>query len=174
MGKLFVFMILIFVLLGCTTNSDEESVSDKSVSKNGTKQIDDINTMKQFDNDTIQVGDFIVSLHAENESNVYATITYVGDEFEKTIFHGGSIFHFDIYQLNGELEYQSFMTLKSEETTLIRNEPLKEYLYGIKESELKEGIYKIEATANFYLNPENEVESRLVVPISKFHEIKGL
>lgn len=102
----------------------------------------------------------------------FATITYVGDEVEKNIYHGGSIFLFNIYQQSGDIEYEGFKTLALKKTTLIRKEPLKEYFYGIKELELKEGIYKFEAIANFSLDSEYVLETRVDIPVSKFHEVK--
>ncbi|MET3656229.1 hypothetical protein [Sporosarcina psychrophila] len=110
MRRLFIVVsiILIFGLFGCVTNNNnEENVSGKPKIAIESKQVDD----------------FKVSINVEKDLNVYATITYIGEAAEKDIYHGGSIFFFNVYQIDGDFEYFGVMNQPLLTTTLIRNEP---------------------------------------------------
>ncbi|MGE7843773.1 hypothetical protein ACQKNX_23695 [Lysinibacillus sp. NPDC093712] len=151
-------IMLIFGLNGCaTTNSNEENLSVEPVITNDYKQVDD----------------FKVSIHVEKDLNVYATITYIGDTEKKDIYHGGSIFFFNIYQQDGNFIYEGAMTQPLLTTTLIRNEPHREDFNWIEQFELKEGLYEFEAIADFSLDSEDIRGTNIKVPVSKIQEVKS-
>ena len=144
-------IILIFSLFGCgTTNTTEENES--------------VNPKV----DAEQLEDFKVAIHVEEDLNVYATITYVGEEAEKEIYHGGSIFFFNVYQEDGNPVYDSSMTLPLITTTLTRNEPHREEFNMIKDLELKAGTYEFEAIAVFSLDEEDDID----MTVSKMVEVE--
>lgn len=160
MRKLFIIIssILIFGLYGCaTTNNSEENLSAKPVITNDSKQVDD----------------FKVSIHVEKDLNVYATITYIGDAEKKDIYHGGSIFFFNIYQQDGNFKYEGPMTQPLLTTTLIRNEPHREDFHQIEQLGLKAGLYEFEAIADFSLDSDDIVGTTIKVPVSKIQEVKS-
>lgn len=119
-----------------------------------------------------QVNDFQVSITHDDELNVYAIITYVGDANEIDIYHGGSIFYFNIHQEDGDFEYIGAMNQPLLTTTLIRNEPHQVAFNHLKELHLKKGIYRIEAIADISLDPDDVVGTTIQIPVSKIIEIK--
>ncbi|MFS0688993.1 hypothetical protein AB1K89_07105 [Sporosarcina sp. 179-K 8C2 HS] len=159
MRRLFIIVsiILIFGLFGCVTNNNnEESVSGKSKIMNESKQVDD----------------FRVSISVEKDLNVYATITYIGEAAEKDIYHGGSIFFFNVYQLDGDFEYFGAMDQPLLTTTLIRNEPHRVKFKGIEKIKLKTGTYEFEAIADFSLGSNDVLGTKIEIPVSKIKEVK--
>ncbi|QNK86842.1 MULTISPECIES: hypothetical protein [unclassified Sporosarcina] len=159
MRRLFIVVsiILIFGLFGCVTNNNnEENVSGKPKIANESKQVDD----------------FKVSINVEKDLNVYATITYIGEAAEKDIYHGGSIFFFNVYQQNGSFEYFGAMNQPLLTTTLIRNEPHRVKFKGIEKLELKTGTYEFEAIANISLDSDDVLGTKIEIPVSKIEEVK--
>lgn len=161
MGKirrLFVVVSIIstFGLYGCvTTNTNKENVSGKPIT-----------------NESKQVDDFKVSIHVEKDLNVYATITYIGEAAEKDIYHGGSIFFFNVYQQDGDFEHLGIMEQPLLTTTLIRNEPHKVLFKGIENLTLKTGTYEFEAIADFSLDSDDVLGTKIEIPVSKIVEVK--
>ncbi|RSL29499.1 hypothetical protein D7Z54_30990 [Salibacterium salarium] len=155
-----VFLILVFGLIGCgTSNNSEENVSAESKITNNSKQVDD----------------FKVSINVENgekDLNVYAAITYIGEEAEKDIYHGGSIFFFNVYQQDGDFEHLGSMNQPLLTTTLIRNEPHRVDFKGIEKLKLKPGTYEFEAIANFSLDSEDVLGTKMEIPVSKMEEVE--
>lgn len=159
MRRLFIVVsiILIFGLFGCiTNNNNEENVSGKPKITNESKQVDD----------------FKVLINVEKDLNVYATITYIGEAAEKDIYHGGSIFFFNVYQQNGSFEYFGAMNQPLLTTTLIRNEPHRVKFKGIEKLELKTGTYEFEAIANISLDSDDVLGTKIEIPVSKIEEVK--
>ena len=148
-------IILIFGLFGCgTTNSTEENES--------------VNPKV----DAEQLEDFKVAIHVEEDLNVYATITYVGEEAEKEIYHGGSIFFFNVYQEDGNPVYESSMPLPLITTTLTQNEPLREDFNMIKDIEINSGTYEFEAIAMFSLDEDDVLGTSIDMTVSKMVEVE--
>jgi hypothetical protein len=144
-------IILVFGLFGWGNyNKSEENVKGESY----------------INNDSQQVDDFKVSInveYAEKALNVYATITYTGEEAEKDIYHGGSIFFFNVYQQDGDFKYIGGMDEPLLSTTLFKNEPYRVNLNVLDIPNLNPGIYEFEAIADFSLDADDvlgtEVES---------------
>ena len=116
--------------------------------------------------------DFKVSIHVEKDLNVYATITYIGEAAEKDIYHGGSIFFFNVYQQDGDFEHLGIMEQPLLTTTLIRNEPHKVLFKGIENLTLKTGTYEFEAIADFSLDSDDVLGTKIEIPVSKIVEVK--
>lgn len=116
--------------------------------------------------------DFRVTINVEKDLNVYATITYIGEEAEKDIYHGGSIFFFNVYQQDGDFEYLGSMVQPLLTTTLIQNEPHRVKLGGFKKGILKPGTYEFEAIANFSLDSDDLLGTEIEIPVSKIKEIE--
>ncbi|WP_223701727.1 hypothetical protein [Sutcliffiella deserti] len=153
--KMFI-IILVFGLFGCgENNNSEENIRGESYIKNDSQQVDD----------------FKVSINVENGEalNVYATITYTGEEAEKDIYHGGSIFFFNIYQQDGYFEYIGGMDQPQLTTTLFQNEPHKVTFNVLDIPNLNPGTYEFEAIASFSLN--SEIASNIEIGVSKIEEI---
>jgi hypothetical protein len=162
--KVLLTMLLVITLslYACgTDNSGEEQLN--------------IEEIKEEAVEVKQQGDFEVSINVEeNEEtlDVYATITYLGEEDNHVIYHGGSIFFFNIYQLDGDFEYLGGMNEPLLSTTLNKDEEYKvEFNYPGLEK-LKPGIYEFEAIADISLDEEQIVESNVQIPVSKIVEIK--
>jgi len=154
-----VLLILVFGLIGCeTNNNNKENVIGEPTINNESKQVDDFKVTINVEND-------------EKDLMVYATITYMGEEAEREIYHGGSIFFFNIYQQDGDFEYMESLTLPLLTTTLIQNKPLRVDLKGIEKLKLESGIYKFEANANFSLDSDKVIESKIEIPVYKIEEI---
>lgn len=152
-----VFIILIFGLSGCgKSNHGEENVNIEPKITNESKHVDD----------------FKVTINVEKDLNVYATITYVGDVAKKDIYHGGSIFYFNVYQQDGDFEYLGGMDQPLLTTTLIRNEPHRIKLVGLEKDKLKPGIYEFEAIANFSLDSDDLLGTKIEIPVSKIKKIE--
>ncbi|MDW0114547.1 hypothetical protein QT711_15215 [Sporosarcina saromensis] len=152
--RLFIVVSIIFIfgLFGCVkSNNNEENVSGEPKITNDSKQVDD----------------FEVTINVEKDLNVYATITYIGEAAEKDIYHGGSIFFFNIYQQDGDFEYFGAMTQPLITTTLIQNEPHIVKFEGIEKLKLKTGTYEFEAIANFSLDSDDVLETKFEIPVSK-------
>lgn len=150
-----VSIILVFGLFGCVQNNN----SDKNINDKVT-------------NESKQVDDYKVSIHVEKDLNIYATITFIGEAAKKDIYHGGSIFFFNVYEQNGHLTYEGAMNQPLLTTTLIRNEPHRVNFQGIQQLELKPGTYEFEAIANFSLNSDDILGTKIEIPVSKLVEIK--
>lgn len=154
-----IFSVLLLGLCGCgTSNNNEENRSGEP----------------QITNESKQVDDFKVSINVENVEkglNVYATITYLGEEDEIDIYHGGSIFFFNIYQQDGDFDYLGSMEQPLLTTTLIRNEPHKVNFTEIETLKLKQGTYKFEAIADFSLSSDDVLGTKIEIPVSKIKEI---
>lgn len=154
------FLVLFFGLSGCATSNtnDNEKVNDKP----------------KITNESKTVADFKVTINVQKshkDPKVYATITYIGVEAEKDIYHGGSIFFFTIDQQDGDFEYVETMTLPLITTTLVKNKPLRVDFNGIKRIELLAGTYKFEAIANFALDSDKVTESKIEIPVYKIYKI---
>jgi hypothetical protein len=154
------FLVLVFGLSGCVTsnNNGDENVSDKPKIINESKTVDD----------------FKVSINvqkSQKDPKIYATITYMGEESEKDIYHGGSVFFFNIYQQDGDFEFMESMTLPLLTTTLIQNKPLRVDFNGIEQLKLESGTYKFEAIAYYSLDSEKVLESKIEIPVYKIEEI---
>jgi len=163
MRRLFIvqsaLLILVFGLMGCgTNNNNKENASNEQKITNESKQVDDFKVTINVEN-------------AEKDLNVYATITYMGEEAQKDIYHGGSIFMFNVYQQDGDFEYLGAMNQPLLTTTLIRNEPHRVNFEGIEKLELKPGTFEFEAIADFSLDSDNVIESKIEFPVSKIKEI---
>lgn len=159
MRRLFIVVsiFLIFGLFGCVTNNNnEENVSGKPKITNESKQVDD----------------FKVSINVEKDLNVYAAITYIGDAAEKDIYHGGSIFFFSVYQQDGDFEHLDSMEQPLLTTTLIRNEPHRVKFKGIEKLKLKTGTYEFKAIADFSLDSDDVLGTKIEIPVSKIEEVK--
>jgi len=157
MRGIFIVVTLIFGLFGCVTNNNNvENVSGKPKITNESKQVEE----------------FKVSINVEKDLNVFATITYIGEAAEKDIYHGGSIFFFNVYQLDGDFEYFGAMNQPLLTTTLIRNEPHRVKFKGIEKLELKTGTYEFEAIANISLDSDDVLGTKIEIPVSKIEEVK--
>ncbi len=114
-------------------------------------------------------GDFEVTIEVDGKDNdlsVAASITYLGDEDTIDIYHGGSIFYFNIYQQDGDFQYLGAMDAQLHSTKLVQNEPHRvEIHYPILE-ELEPGTYEFEAEAVFSLDEENIADSTINLPVS--------
>lgn len=155
MNKFFMILLivfsLIFALIGCGTDNGE------------------LNEEPNVFAESNQVDNFDVKLEIiekEQELTVAATITYVGEKDEIDIYHGGSIFYFNIYQKDGNFEYLGSMDAPLLTTTLTRNEPHKVDFTDSVLDELEPGTYEFEAIAVFSLNVENIVDSLINNPVS--------
>jgi hypothetical protein len=154
-----IFSFLLLGLAGCgTSNNDEENGSGQPKITNESKQVNDFNV-------SINVED------GEKNLNVYVTITYVGEEAKIDIYHGGSIFFFNVYQQDGDFEYIGSMEQPLLTTTLIRNEPHRVNFKGIETLKLKQGTYKFEAIADFSLSSDDVLGTKIEIPVSKMKEI---
>ena len=154
------FLVLVFGLSGCVTsnNNGDANVSDKPKTPNNSKTGVDFKV-------TINVQ------KSKKDPKVYATITYIGEEAEKDIYHGGSIFFFNIYQQDGDFEHIGSMNLPLLTTTLIQNKPLRVDFNEIERLELRAGTYKFEAIANLSLDSDKVIESKIEIPVYKIDEI---
>jgi hypothetical protein len=154
-----IFSTLVLGLFGCgTSNNIEKNISGEPKTTNESKQVDD----------------FKVSINVENgekDLNVYATITYLGEETKKDIYHGGSIFFFNVYQKDGDFEYIGGMEQPLLTTTLIPNEPHRVSFIGIEYLKLKQGTYEFEAIADFSLDSGDVIGTKIEIPVSKIGEI---
>ncbi|CAG9620907.1 hypothetical protein [Sutcliffiella rhizosphaerae] len=158
LNYILLIIILVFGLFGCgKNNTSEENVRDDSFINNDSQQIND---------------DFKVSINVENSEkalNVYATITYTGEEAEKDIYHSGRIFFFNVYQQDGGFDYIGDMDEPQLTTTLFKNEPHIEIFNVLDMPNLNPGTYKFEAIASFSLS--SELASNIEIPVSKIEEI---
>lgn len=157
-----VFIIVVLALFGCgSSNTSEENGNGSGEQKihNESKQVDDFKVLINIEN-------------SDKDLTVYATITYMGDEVEKNIYHGGSIFFFNVIQQNGEFEYFGGMEQPLLTTTLIRNEPHRVNFNGIEKLKLKPGTYELEAIANFSLDSDDVVGTKIEIPVSEIVEIE--
>jgi hypothetical protein len=133
-----------------------------------------INETPNIINDTKQIDEFKVTIDVENSGknlDVYATITYLGNEAEKEIYHGGSIFFFNVYQQDGDFEYIGAMQQPLISTTLIQNEPHRVDFNGITKVKLNPGTYVFEAIAEFSLDSDDVLGTKIEIPVSKMEEI---
>lgn len=119
-----------------------------------------------------QVDDFKVSIYVEDDLNVFAAITYVGEADEIDIYHGGSIFFFNIFQQDGDFEYESAMTQPLATTTLVRNEPHNVKFEGLEKLNLTPGTYEFEAIADISLDSDDVVGTQINIPVSKIKVIE--
>ncbi|GAA0344810.1 hypothetical protein GCM10008967_39040 [Bacillus carboniphilus] len=152
--------LLVFGLFGCgTSNNSEGNLSKEPKNTDESKQVDDFN----------------VTIYVKNREkiiHVYATITYTGEEAEKDIYHGGSIFYFNVYQLDGDFEYFGAMDQPLLKTTLIQNVPHRVQFGEITNMNVKPGTYEFEAIADFSLDSDDVVGTKIEIPVSRVEEIE--
>ena len=155
-----VFLFLVFGLFGCgTSNNNEENVSGEPRITYESKQVDD----------------FKITINVENSEKdlvVYTTITYMGEEAQKDIYHGGSIFFFNVYQQDDDFEYLGGMNQPLLTTTLIRNEPHRVNFEGIEKLKLKPGTFEFEAIAHFSLDSDDVLGTEIEIPVSGVQEVE--
>ena len=155
-----ILLVLVFGLIGCgTNNNNKENVSSEA----------------RITNESKQVGDYKVTINVENgenDLNVYTTITYTGEEAQKDIYHGGSIFAFNVYQQDGDFEYLGAMNQPLLTTTLIRNEPHRVNFEGIEKLKLKPGTFEFEAIADFSLDSDDVLGTKMEIPVSKIQKVE--
>ncbi|PIC85867.1 hypothetical protein CSV72_11680 [Sporosarcina sp. P20a] len=160
MKKLLSLLIaLIFIMAGCgeeQSKNEKENVSGKPKNTHESKQVDD----------------FKVSIDVEDDLNVFAAITYVGEADEIDIYHGGSIFFFNIFQQDGNFEYESAMTQPLLTTALVRDEPHSVKFEGLERLNLKPGTYEFEAIADISLDSDDVVGTQIKIPVSKIKVIE--
>jgi hypothetical protein len=135
---------------------------------------ENINEKPNIVNDTKQIDEFKVSIHVENggkDLDVYATITYLGNEAEKEIYHGESIFFFNVYQQDGDFEYIGGMEQPLLTTTLIQNKPHKVNLNLTPKVKLNPGTYVFEAISEFSLDSDDVLGTKIEIPVSKMEQI---
>ena len=144
---LLIVFSLVFGLVGCGTGTTVEP--------------------KVFE-ESNQVDDFEVKLEIEKDKElaVSATVIYLGEKNKIDIYHGGSIFYFNIYQKDGNFEYLGSMELPLLTTTLTRNEPHKVEITDSVLNELEPGTYEFEVIAVISLDIENIVDSLINIPVS--------
>lgn len=153
MKKLLALLIVFsFLIAGCGQEQERKK---------------DGNDQPEVTGESNQVDDFKVSIHVEDELDAYATITYVGEEAEKEIYHGGSIFYFNIYQLDGDFKHLGAMDQPLLTTTLIQNEPHRVTFNNLDHITLKPGKYKFEAIAQFSLDSDDVLGTEIEIPVSK-------
>lgn len=155
MKKVWLLMLLVVGLVGCGT-SDQNSGSNSEQIKT---------------TESSQVNDFKVTLHLEENLEMYATITYSGEEAEVEINHGGSIFFFNIHQQDGSFEYESVMTEQLLTTNLVANEPYRVDFNQVKKLELNKGKYEFQAIADFSVSSNDGTVTPLKIPVSIVREI---
>ncbi|MCT8136730.1 hypothetical protein H1D32_02560 [Anaerobacillus sp. CMMVII] len=161
MVHLMVLSVIFFGVVGCGTGSNTENNSGEEPKGSvATKLVDDFEV-------SINVDD------RENDPIVYATITYLGEDAETDIYHGGSIFFFNIYQIDGDFEYMGAMDLPLITTSLKRNEPHNVQLMDKSLKALETGTYEFEAIADFSLDIDDMVNTRMKIEVSTIHEIGG-
>ena len=154
----FLFISILFLgLLGCDTNNLNENVSGEAKAIDF-KKVDDFEV-------SINVG------HRENNLNVYATITYVGKEASKDIYHGGSIFFFNVHQQDGSFEYLGGMDQPLLITKLSQGEPHIVDFNLLDMPKLNPGVYEFEAIAHFSLD-DDVIGTVVEIPVSKIAEIE--
>ncbi|TFB22860.1 hypothetical protein E3U55_06375 [Filobacillus milosensis] len=151
--------ILIFGLYGCGTKGDGAATVSQVV---------------EDEKATAQEGEFEVSINVEQKGenlDVYATITYLGDQDQKTIYHGGSIFFFNVYQVGGDFEHIGGMEQPLLSTDLKKGEAHKVEFNHPGLTELKPGTYEFEAIADISIDDEKMVDTKLEVPVTTVVEI---
>jgi hypothetical protein len=137
--RIIIFLsILLFGMCGCNFTINEESKNFNHVQPT--------ESIKRVD-------DFIIEIYTEN-NEVIATITYVGEQQEFHIYHGGRIFLFNVYQVDGNYELLGAMEQPLLTTKLLKGYPHKETYNGPTIDTLKSGIYQFEAIAMFSLDEE--------------------
>lgn len=163
MNKLFfsvfcIFVILVFGLVGCGTDKSGE-----------------FNTIQEpkVSTESKQIEDFEVALKIEEDEGlaVTATITYLGEKDKIEIYHGGSIFFFNIYQKDGDFEHIGAMDLPLLMTTLTRKEPHKVEFTDVDLDELEPGTYQFEGIANFSLDKQNMVDFNIEIPVFSIFKV---
>lgn len=135
MRKYLIGLLLLAVLVGCA-EKPQEAVQEQD--------------------------DFKVSIEVDEAAKVAATITYVGPEAEKTIYHGGNIFFLTIKQLDGDFEQPGAMSLPLLSTTLKKDEP---HTVIFDDVALDKGLYEFEAIARISLDQEDIVGSEITIPV---------
>ncbi len=157
----------------------EDTHTIYSLSSKSAKRVYEIITLHQPDEsssnstETKKQGDFEVRIFAEQdqELNVYATLTYRGEEESIDIYHATWIFYFGITQLDGDYETTIGMEEPLRTTTLVKDEPHVEQL-KTDTLNLKPGKYKFEAIADFSTNSEKMLETGSEIPVSTVVEVK--
>lgn len=173
----FVFIILSIGLIGCGTgnNVDGNLGEDPNITDETKQGDENLDEMLQSTYESKQTDDFKVSIHVENvekDVQVYATITYVGEEDQIDIYHGGSIFFFNVHQIDGNFEHIGGMDQPLLTTTLAKGEAHEvEFTYPSIAS-LHPGTYEFEAIANISLDADNVVGTKMEIPVSVIVEIK--
>lgn len=116
-----------------------------------------------------EVDDFTVRLVVDEAAKATATITYTGQEAEKTIYHGGNIFFLTITQLDGDFEQPGAMNLPLLSTTLKKDEP---HTVVFDDVSLAKGLYEFEAEARISLDQEDIVGSEITIPVKVQQQVQ--
>lgn len=155
---LYVFFLMIFILAGCGTSWNS--------AKNGTNG-------SNISSSELQVDDFVIGIHVEKQYplQVYATITYTGNDEEIDIYHGGSIFFFNIYNQNGDFEYEGAMEQPLLTTTLKQNQAHQVDM-DLSHVNLKPGTYEFEAIAEFFLDQDDWAGTNYNIPVKVVVDIE--
>lgn len=149
MKKYRVYAFLIFLVMFMTScssaNSDDE----------GPENQEPIN----------QAGDFQVEIFSEDSEEadtpeIYATITYLGNQPEIEVTHNNVLIYFNLYGEGKEL-FPKALPDVLETTKLLKNEPRKTRYSDEELDQLDPGAYEIEAVAFFSLD-----ETDYSIPVS--------
>lgn len=145
--RVYAFLIfLVMIMTSCSSaNSDDE----------GPENQEPIN----------QVGDFQVEIFSEDSEEtdtpeIYATITYLGNQSEIEVLHSEVLIYFILYS-EGKVLFPSSLANIGINTTLLKNEPLKIQYSDEELDQLDPGTYEIGAVASFLLD-----ETDYRIPVS--------
>lgn len=164
----FICGILLLSLFGCsTTDDDVVNLHKEPHHVMGDAKAEKLQVVSKVN----QADDFNVSIHVDENLITTATITYVGNEAEKTIYHASNIFSFNIYQQDGGYKYEPAMFLPLKSTTLIQNQPHTITLNTKGDVNLEKGLYEFKVIANFSLNANDVVGTKRTIPVSKLQEV---
>lgn len=168
MKMIFINGLLLLSLFGCSASTEKVVDLDKEPSVMNDSNIEKLH----ISNESKQVDDFKVSIDVNDDLEVSATIMYTGDETEKEIYHASNIFWFKIFQQDGDFKYEPAMTQPLLTTTLIQNEPHTIKFNWDKDLQLEEGLYEFEVIADFSLDSNDIVGSKLTIPVSMLQEVQ--
>ncbi|KAA0957605.1 hypothetical protein ACQKDD_18215 [Planococcus kocurii] len=142
------FSILVFLLLtlwGCTDKSSSTNYNDL--------------------NSSDQKGDFKVEVFSKDndKKSIYATLTYIGEEEEVSILHGGDEALYFLIFKNEELLNPGSRTDQGTKAILKQNEPLIINLDKSYQDLLKSGDYQIVAIADMSYDTPESTQYRIPV-----------
>lgn len=163
----FVLIILLFGLVGCGTSNNADGNSKANGEMNQGEE--NLSENLKISEETNIKGDFKVSIYVEDgekDLNVYATITYIGEEDKLDIYHGGSIFFFNIYEIDGEFEHIGGMNQPLLTTTLTKEEAHRIKFNNPVLDTLEPGKYEFEAVADFSLDADDVLGTTIEIPVS--------